>query len=237
VLGCAPGNSTSGPTGGGIARLSARPGIPTTISPPGTYLITPSNINDGVLIVPQGLSANTPAPLVVALHGAGGGSASAVTRFASVAQSRGFLLLAPGARGLTWDVMSYKYSYDVTFIDAALSWVFAQRLVDPTRITLQGFSDGASYALGLGAANGDLFPRVVANSPGYVPRSDSPNAGRPQYWFSHGTQDSVLRIDGASRAIVPALRNGGYDVTFVEFDGGHEIPPSIFTQSLDWMLR
>ncbi len=236
LLACEPKSTGTAPQGG-IARLTARPGTPTSVSAPGQYLITPSNSNDGVLIVPAGAQATSALPLVVSLHGAAQGSAYAVTLLGASAQSRGFMLLAPGARGLTWDAISYKFSYDVTFIDAALKWVFAQRVVDPTRIIVQGFSDGATYALGLGAANGDLFTRIVANSPGYVARSDSPDVGKPSYWFSHGTQDAVLGIDGASRAIVPALRKQGADVTYVEFAGGHEIPQSVLTQSLDWMLH
>jgi predicted esterase len=226
---------TSG--GGGNARLTARPGTPATLAAPGTYLITPTNENDGVLVVPPNIPANASAPLVIALHGAGMGSIYARTLLETPAKSRGFYLLAPGARGLTWDVMSYKFSYDVTFINSALAWTFNQCRVDPTRIIVQGFSDGASYALALSLANGDLFTRVVANSPGYVPGSDTPATGKPQYWFSHGTQDAILNIDSSSRAIVPKMRKQGYDVTYVEFDGGHELPATTLTQALDWALR
>lgn len=222
--------------GGGDARLTARPGIPATTTPAGIYQITPSNPNDGVLIVPSQLSA-TPTPLIVALHGAGQGSGWTQSLLQSYAQSRGFLLLAPGARGLTWDVISYKYSYDVTFINSALAWTFSQCRVDPTRIILLGFSDGASYALGLAEANGDFFTRVIAASPGFVPHSDSPIVGKSQYYVSHGKQDAILNIDGASRKIVPALRKQGYDVTYVEFDGGHELPATVLNTELDWALR
>lgn len=237
LLGCGDGGpGIIAEPGGGIARLTAKPGTPTTVSPAGVYQVNASNPNDGVLVIPSGVSASTAMPLVVALHGAGMGSLSSRALLESHAQSRGFALLTPGARGLTWDVFSYKYSYDVTFIDATLKWVFNQTRIDTNRIILQGFSDGASYALGLARANGDLFTRVVANSPGYVPRSDSANIGRSRFWVSHGRQDSVLPIDGASRLIVPALRKDGYDVTYVEFDGIHEIPPAILQQSLDWAL-
>jgi phospholipase/carboxylesterase len=238
ALGCGDGGpGIFAQSGGGNARLNARPGTPATVSPAGTYAITASNPNDGVLVIPTGVSPSASLPLIVALHGAGMGSGSARALLETQAQTRGFALLAPGARGLTWDVFSYKFSYDVTFIDATLAWVFAQCRIDPARVTVQGFSDGASYALGLGLANGDLFSRVVANSPGLVPRSDTPPTGKPQFWFSHGKQDPILQIDGASRSIVPALRKNGYDVTFVEFDGGHEVPPAILQQSLDWALR
>jgi predicted esterase len=35
---------------------------------------------------------------------------------------------------------------------------------------------------------------------------------------------------------VPALRDAGLDVTYMEFDGGHEVPPAIAAAGLDWFL-
>jgi predicted esterase len=97
--------------------------------------------------------------------------------------------------------------------------------VDPARVAIGGFSDGATYALSLGLVNGDLFPKVVAFSPGFV--VEGPVHGKPEFFVSHGTSDPILPIDQCSRIIVPALRKRGYDVTFREFDGGHEVPESV----------
>ena len=235
VVGC---SSSSGPdeTGGGIARLTARPTAPTKSITPGTWQITPSNANDGFLVVPPGYEPSRPTPLVLALHGAGGGAQGPINLLQPFAEARGFLVLAVGARGLTWDALTFKYSYDVSFIDDALKWAFDQCLVDPARVAIEGFSDGATYALGLALANGDLFSRAIAFSPGFIARSDSAPVGRPRFFDSHGRQDPVLGIDRASRRIVPALRDRGYDVTYVEFDGGHAVPQDIATQAIDWML-
>jgi phospholipase/carboxylesterase len=201
------------------------------------YPITASNPNDGSLIVPASYTASQPMPLMLSLHGAGLGASGPIALWKSYAESRGFLLLAVGARGLTWDVITSKFSYDVTFLSDALAWTFARCAVDPSHIVLQGFSDGATYALGLGPANGDLFTHVAACSPGYIAASDSPALGKPRFFDSHGTQDPVLGIDNASRRIVPVLKARGYDVTYVEFDGGHAIPPAVATALVDWMLR
>ena len=65
---------------------------------------------------------------------------------------------------------------------------------------------------------------------------DAGTVGKRRFFVSHGTQDGVLRSDGASRVIVPDLKGRGYDVTLVEFDGGHTAPASIVSQSFDWML-
>lgn len=120
--------------------------------------------------------------------------------------------------------------------DGALRWAFDRCNVDPARVTVGGFSDGASYALGIGLGNGDLFSRVIAFSPGFVPHSDVDTQGKPRVFVSHGRQDPVLDIDGASRVIVPDLKSHGYDVTYVEFDGGHAAPAPVINQAMDWML-
>jgi phospholipase/carboxylesterase len=81
--------------------------------------------------------------------------------------------------------------------------------------------------------NGDLFPRIVACSPGFVLRA--PAQGRPRVFVPHGTSDQVLPIDECSRVIVPQLRSMGYDVTFREFEGRRELPAGIASEALRWM--
>ena len=119
------------------------------------------------------------------------------------------------------------------FLNRALEHVFARLAVDPARLAIGGFSDGASYALSLGLANGDLFPQVVVGSPGFVMPAEA--HGRPKFFISHGTADQILPIDQCSRVIVPRLRAMGYDVTYREFEGRHELPPEIAQEAFRWM--
>jgi predicted esterase len=62
-----------------------------------------------------------------------------------------------------------------------------------------------------------------------------PAEGRPRVFVSHGTRDTVLPIDRSRRIIVPTLRRNGYIVTFREFDGGHDVPPPIAAEGLNWI--
>src|SRR5262249_48318650 len=98
-----------------------------------------------------------------------------------------------------------------------------------------GFSDGASYALGLGLANGDLFGSVVAFSPGFIPPG-APPSGKPRIFVSHGREDSILPFEVSSRRLVPALTRAGYPVTFREFDGPHTVPREIAAEAVQWFL-
>lgn len=97
-----------------------------------------------------------------------------------------------------------------------------------------GFSDGATYALALGRANGTLFSRIIAFSPGFLIPAHL--RGSPRIFISHGRQDDVLLIDSCSRIIVPRLRRDGYDVTYREFDGEHEVPDAIVREALEWFV-
>ena len=64
------------------------------------------------------------------------------------------MLLAPESRGSDWDyAMTQTFGPDVDFINAALQAVFARYNVQSSSIGMQGFSDGATYALALGEPN------------------------------------------------------------------------------------
>ncbi len=187
---------------------------------------------DGLLYVPRGYRAGRAAPLVLMLHGAGGNAQHGLAPLLPRAEEAGLLLLAPESREGTWDVIRGAYGPDVTFIDRALAHIFARYALDPGRIAVEGFSDGASYALSLGLINGDLFTHVMAFSPGFA--APSAPHGRPHLFISHGTHDAVLRIDACSRRIVPRLERAGYDLRYVEFEGPHIVPTEIVGQALTW---
>jgi phospholipase/carboxylesterase len=142
------------------------------------------------------------------------------------------VLLAPASREHTWDLLAGQYGADVTLIDQALEQTFSRYAVDPARMAVGGFSDGASYALSLGITNGDLFTHVLAFSPGFMAPVE--RRGRPRVLISHGTRDGVLPIDLCSRRIVPRLERAGYDVRYREFDGGHTISPEIALEAMGW---
>jgi phospholipase/carboxylesterase len=138
------------------------------------------------------------------------------------ARAAGIALLVPESCRATWDVIAGEYGPDVAFIDAALRTAFEQLPVDPARLAVGGFSDGASYALSLGLANGDLFRWVLAFSPGFA--APPGIAGQPRVYVSHGRHDDVLPVERCSRRLVPRLEAAGYAVRYEEFDGGHVVP-------------
>jgi len=214
-------------------RLQARPAPPIGVAPTGLQALGLETRRDGQLYVPAGYQPDRPAPLVLMLHGAGGSTTGGLEPFLSLADAAGLVLLAPDSRSTTWDVIRGQFGPDVDFIDRALTHTFERCAIDPARMTIEGFSDGATYALSLGLTNGDLFSRVVAFSPGFL--APAVRRGRPRVFISHGLFDNVLPIDRCSRQIVPALERAGYEVDYHEFGGPHTVPPAIAAEAADWL--
>lgn len=190
------------------------------------------------LHVPKSYDPSRPIPLMIALHGAGGRSTGPLRLWTPQADAAGFALIVPESAGVTWDAIRGLYSDDVTNLDRALDLTFSRIAVDPARITLAGFSDGASYSLGLGLMNADLFPRVMACSPGFITRHDREQKGpKPSVFVSHGRQDPILPFDNAVGRVVPQLKSEGCKVEFHEFEGGHTVPVDIAAEAAKFVTR
>ena len=217
-------------------RLWARPieALADCALPAGCTALGLTEGRDGLLHVPV-VATTRPSPLVVLLHGAGSSASAALMLLADLTEAHGLILLVPDSRRSSWDFLRGGYGPDVQFIDRALEHVFERCRVDSARIALAGFSDGASYALSLGIANGDLFTHLIAFSPGFA--APQTQVGQPRVFVTHGTRDAVLPIDRCSRRLVPVLRAGGLDLAYTEFDGDHSVPRALTRRAVKWMIE
>lgn len=233
AVACNSSNAQSPPPGG-REHLTARPSAPSRTATPGLHpLGIGTGLRDGLMFVPSTYTPSEPLPLMVLLHGAGGNAQNWFGSYQARAEAARFILLAPDSRAPTWDLVYDAFSVDVAFMDQALTYVFDRCSVASGHIALAGFSDGASYALSLGLANGDLFDHIVAYSPGFF--TDSTRRGKPKIYVTHGVNDTILPIDLTSRELVPRFRNEGYDVEFIEFQGNHEVPQAISDGAFNWL--
>jgi predicted esterase len=218
------------------ARLTARPAQVNHAAPTGQHKLEVGSKRDSYFYIPPQYTPATPAPLALLLHGAGGHAHHGLGLLQHLADDNGMILVAPAATAQTWDVIARRaYGPDVALLDQALAHVFLHYAVDPARLAIGGFSDGASYALSVGLANGEVFTHVIAFSPGFI-AAVMPQ-GQPEIFISHGTRDDVLPIDFCSRKIVPMLQHAGYAVTYQEFEGGHTIPGEVAQSAVNWFLN
>ena len=190
---------------------------------------------DGLMYVPRSFAKETAMPLLVLLHGAGNTALS--TQYAyQYADEFNFIILSPDSRDeRTWDAILGLWGPDLEFIGEAVKYAKRQCTIQDDHIGLAGFSDGASYALSMGIGNGDLFTRIMAMSPGIM--QPAAVRGKPKIFISHGIQDPVMPIDITSREFVPRLKNLGYDVTYREYDGRHQLPPPIAHAAYEWFSK
>ena len=215
----------------GSAQLRARPAKPSRQAQIGVHPLGLGTGRDGLISVPPGYKPGQRVPLIVMLHGARGPESAA--QFCADAAKEGIAVLMPDSRAKNWDLItSGRFGPDIEFLDRALQKTFASLAVDPQRIALAGFSDGASYALSVGLANGDLFSHAIAYSPGFLRASVF--HGRPSIFVAHGSDDQVLSII-PTRQIVAKLKAAGYRVEFTEFRGGHGIARDVTRKSFRWL--
>ena len=215
MLGCS--------TGPEVTRLQARPGSPSVAIQPGEHPLGLNPRRDGTLYIPGSAGSRTSVPLLVLLHGAG--QRKELFRFTfPPAEELGVVILALDSRDSTWDGIAGPFGPDVLFIDAALRHTFDRVAVDPRRLALGGFSDGASYSTVARARE-----RRSVHAPGRLLTGVHRQAGAGSRTAAdlHVARNTgrVLGIEQTSRRLVPQLRSAGYQVTYREFDGPHTTPP------------
>ena len=230
---CGDGFDPTGPRKGN-PRLTARPGPPTGSIAAGQNDITLPSGRATRIIVPQAYTPAQQWPLALMLHGAGSNASGILSLFRSFVDTHGIIIMAVSSFDGTWDAVGREFGVDVATIDEALAAAFARCAVDPARVGIEGFSDGATYALALGRANGDLFTRIASQSPGFIfPLAE---VGSPDIYLTHGVFDPVFPIDETGAKIAAAL-SARYDVRYEEYDGGHELPSSVASGVLAWLAE
>jgi len=198
---------------------------------------------NGLLYVPTGHAG--PLPLLILLHKSSGSPKewfSGGESFAPYAENGRFIILAPESPGLSWGTGPKNWGYDNVAINRALEEVFVRCPIDRNHLAIGGFSDGASFALSLGLANGDIFGYVIAFSPGFIVKAHA--RGRlgnnnevqiPLVYIAHGTGDNVLPIASTSRIFASSLRKNGYKVELHEFSGSHHLSRQVADQAMAWL--
>jgi phospholipase/carboxylesterase len=233
-MACGRGGAVEASDSARDGRLSARPQSGASPLPAGRHQLTAGTGRTGFLYIPTSYRHGRPAPLLVLFHGAGQ-SSSEWNGATQVADQLGVVLVVPDSRNATWDRIRGGFGPDVVVTNEALQLAFRHCTVDPKRIGMGGFSDGASYALSLGLTNGDLISHVLAFSPGFM--APGPIHGSPLIYVTHGTRDQILPIDSTSRSIVPRLESSRYNVTYQEFDGRHELPREMGNAVFRWFAE
>lgn len=146
-----------------------------------------------------GSSPARPAPAIVLLHGLGGTAVNilATTRILRPALAAGIVVIAPDSVGGIWndgrlDAPGRPGRDDVGFVLAAVDSLVASGVVDPDRVTVAGFSNGAGLAMRIAAADPDRVAELVSFSGALISdgRAVLPTVPVPTV-LVHGDDDAI----------------------------------------------
>jgi polyhydroxybutyrate depolymerase len=123
-----------------------------------------------VLHAPSGLTAGTPVPVVIDLHGAGGNGKQqqGMSGFASLADKEKFLAVFPDGVDGYWNVddtcrgtAGKQKIDDVGFLKAIVAKLNAETCIDPKRVYVSGFSNGGGLAHRMGCDAADVIAAIA----------------------------------------------------------------------------
>jgi phospholipase/carboxylesterase len=194
-----------------------------------------------------------PSPLVLLLHGYGSNEddlfsiAPLIDPGLSVASVRAPHALGPGA--FAWFDIDFTQSAIRMDADEALrsrdraigiiSELLSSYRVDISQVYLIGFSQGAVIAAAIGLKRPDLIAGIVMMSGAVLAESLMDAAPMAELeglnmLVVHGRQDPVLPVELArsSKQVLGALP---IDLTYCEFDMGHQVTDESLYTVLDWL--
>ena len=170
------------------------------------------------LLVPESAKKQSPAPLLVMLHGSTRIGKSLTDHWESLAKKEGIILAAPDSiRREGWDMVDDGPD----FLYALVEMLRIQHDVDPRRIYLFGHSAGAIQALTMAVLESEYFAAVAAHAgtlpPGVVPYIERTARKTPVgIWV--GTEDPQFPLN-AVRATRDALNAHGFGASLTEIRG------------------
>jgi phospholipase/carboxylesterase len=170
-------------------------------------------------------------PLILALHGGYGHGRDFFWTWMGQARSRGLFLLAPTSTGTTWSIVDPEADL-VPLLDL-VAGLGREYPIDPGRILLTGFSDGATFCLACAMQAQGSFSAFNPVS-GVLPPGDLSCVRARRIFWIHGAYDWMFPVSRA-RWGSEALSRAGADVRLkVLEDLAHAFPKEENPAILSW---
>lgn len=167
------------------------------------------------LYVPETVRPDTPAPLIVFLHGSGRNGLILLEEWKATAKKEGIILAGPDSlNSRQW----HTIDDGPDFIHDVVDIVSASHPIDPRRVYLFGHSAGAIHGLTLAVFESQYFAAVAVHAGAlpsdlYVFADAAPRKIPLAIWV--GTKDALFPVD-VVRATRDALVQRGFPVELTE---------------------
>jgi phospholipase/carboxylesterase len=193
-------------------------------------------------------------PLVVGLHGHGGGP-ERFARLYEEFESPQFIFVCPegpyslsigGSLCYTWTL---RFPGDDAMSDSTdrMAEDYILRTIDHLKrgilfdeVYLMGFSLGGTFAYTTAIKNSERFTGIIALGTqlkrSWVTDEELEAANHLRVFIVHGERDGTISYQDGLYA-KNLLERHGYDVTFREFPGGHELPEEVLKDVGRWVQR
>ena len=185
-----------------------------------------------LLYVPRSYDRAKPTPLVISMHGGGAWPAQQMnlSRWNRLADEHGFIVVYPAGAGMgprIWD----NDTADVRFISDLIDKLEAAYNIDPTRIYVNGFSNGGAMANELSCTLSHRIAAVGTVAPALL---------LPWSWCADSRPMPMIDFNGTADPAAPY--NGGPSFAspprFIASDHGKSIPfASVSTIAANWARR
>jgi len=190
--------------------------------------------------MPLATFVDGPAPsrasgVIFVLHGRGGGVGGRMRELVSALRAAGLgadvsvvLVEGPFATwtGNSWGDGVNDFVESRRRVQAIVRDMRGDRGPENGRVVIAGFSQGAAIAADLAAVE-PTIGALASFSPCWIGlREALPQRKELRVLLAHGTRDHVCPV-AESRTLADSLQAARVPVRYVEFEGGHEIPPEV----------
>jgi poly(3-hydroxybutyrate) depolymerase len=192
------------------------------------------------LFVPQNVSAEHPAPLLLLLHGSNRNGLSLMEKWKDLASKEGIVLVAPDAL----DPAAWTTPSDgPDFLHDLLSDLKASFPIDARRMYLFGHSGGATFALYMALYESEYFAATAIHA-GMLPTEGSSAIDLAKrkipIYIAVGTVDPFFPLNNV-RITRDVLNKRGFDVQLVEMKGHdhwyYDLAPKINADAWEFLKQ
>lgn len=174
------------------------------------------------LVVPSAASRDRKLPLVIAFHGLGDTKDrfAGFSRLEQTAEANGFVLAVPDALAFFWPVTLDLARHDLAFFDALYAALTLTYNIDPARVYLVGYSNGAYFAHLLAMARSERVAAIAVHSGGMPLIQGVPHDAERKYgvFAVHGAADPIVPVS-ESRHVRDVYVAAGHRVEYLELPG------------------